>query len=1368
MIDEYFNPPTIDVSPVLVVAAPRAVDFADSLVSMSIDQDAPSTSIPSSQEQEHSPIISRGFEELPKMLHFHDDPLYESLHEDSTSQGSLSNVRPIHSLFESLDRWTKDHPIENVIEDLSHSVSIRKQLQTDVMRCYFDAFLTSVEPKNFKQAMTKPSWIDVKTNEFGRVVKNKARLVAQGFREEEGIDFEELFALVARIVTIRIFVANTANKNMTIFQIDVKTAFLNGELKEEVYVSQPEGFVDHDKPSLNSFAEILSGESKVPPTIDVSPVLVAAALRAVDTTESPVSTSIDLDAPSINSTSQGLSSNMRPAHTPFENLGRWTKDHPIANVIDDHSHSISMRKQLETNAMWCYFDAFPTLVEPKKFKQAMIEPSWFDAMQEEIHEFERLQVWELVPCPDKVMLIKLKWIYKVKTDEFGRVLKNKVRLVAQGFRQEEGIDFEESFAPVARIDAIRIFVAIAANKNMTIFEMDIKKAFLNRELKEKVYVSQPEGFFDLDNPSHVYKLKKALNMNLVIAKQVTPLDNSLVPFEKRLKIEKCNARIEFSKPQREETYQVTLDALKLSPCYLAFLITTDVPKVYMHQLWNISKRSKTQMHINSSWIRRSSELIRKSFVKFSRFVPDFSTKTLLNLLQKKNWLHLSKNLVTLASVICCLQSILIKCTSLGEHLLRSSIGVYNKKNVDYVALQWEDFMYQADNKEISSASKEHMPYPRFTKVIISHFISKEKTISMRNMINLHIIRDDTLIDTLKFVFKIQDCQQYGALIPDDMINQDIKDSKSCKTYYDFDTGKATPKKARKYKKVASPSRKLSLVLEEEPAEKPKRAKKPVKKSTNVPIAGITIRDTPSESVPKKKTQAKVDRGKGMYLLSNVTLLKAAQLKKTLKKSKLETHKLHASGSDEGTGTKLGVKYLSESENESWGDSGNDESNDDDSDDVTKDDDEDDVKSDADDDKEASDIEKTDSDEDENINLNQNDDEEEKHEEKYVRTPDSFEFNDDDEEYDELYKDVNVRLTDTEHEEQGKENEELTDAVMITEGPMQSLFVSFDFANQYLNLDNVPPTDTKLISMMNVKVYQEEPNTQTPPLLNIPVTSTYEAVVSLTEFELKKILFDKIQKSKSYQRAQEHKDLYDALVKSYKLDKDLFKSYGEDLGNTENQPNVEAASKDDWFKKTKRSLTLDLYWNTTKSIDFRPPQTWISKITKAGKPLLTFDELMSTPIDFSAYVLNNLKNMLLLLVQKKLSNLERDDLFDLNVALHMFTRHVVILKRVEDIQLGVESYQQKLNITRPESFKSDISSLILYTAYNSPQGIIYLDYLEMDYLPKRRWSKLDRKRYCIMIKAIDQQLFKRRLMKNLEKFFGGRDYGTDLGLFERTI
>nr|GFC23357.1 retrovirus-related Pol polyprotein from transposon TNT 1-94 [Tanacetum cinerariifolium] len=118
--------------------------------------------------------------------------------------------------------------------------------------------------------------------------------------------------------------------------------------------------------------------------------------------------------------------------------------------------------------------------------------------------------WELVPRPDKVMVITLKWIYKVKLDELGGILKNKARLVARGYRQEEGIDFEESFAPVARLKAIRIFLAYVAHKNMVVYQMDVKTAFLNGNLREDVYVSQPDGFVDPDNPNHVYKLKKAL------------------------------------------------------------------------------------------------------------------------------------------------------------------------------------------------------------------------------------------------------------------------------------------------------------------------------------------------------------------------------------------------------------------------------------------------------------------------------------------------------------------------------------------------------------------------------------------------------------------------------------------------------------------------------------------------------------------------------------------------------------------------------------------------------------------------------------------------------------------------------------------
>ncbi|GJU58286.1 retrovirus-related pol polyprotein from transposon TNT 1-94 [Tanacetum coccineum] len=108
------------------------------------------------------------------------------------------------------------------------------------------------------------------------------------------------------------------------------------------------------------------------------------------------------------------------------------------------------------------------------------------------------------------MVITLKWIYKVKLDELGGILKNKARLVARSYRQEEGIDFEESFTPVARLEAIRIFLAFAAHMNMVVYQMDVKTAFLNGNLREEVYVSQPDGFVDKDNPNHVYKLKKAL------------------------------------------------------------------------------------------------------------------------------------------------------------------------------------------------------------------------------------------------------------------------------------------------------------------------------------------------------------------------------------------------------------------------------------------------------------------------------------------------------------------------------------------------------------------------------------------------------------------------------------------------------------------------------------------------------------------------------------------------------------------------------------------------------------------------------------------------------------------------------------------
>ncbi|GKA63108.1 retrovirus-related pol polyprotein from transposon TNT 1-94 [Tanacetum coccineum] len=184
------------------------------------------------------------------------------------------------------------------------------------------------------------------------------------------------------------------------------------------------------------------------------------------------------------SLSDSIHTMAHPDHQISEHNRKWTKDHPLKNIIGE--------------------------LDRPMYKDALTQSCWIKAMQEELNEFESLKVWELVPRPDKVMVITLKWIYKVKLDELGGILKNKSQLVARGYRQEEEIDFEESFAPVARLEAIRIFLAFAAHMNMVVYQIDVKTAFLNGNLQEEVYVSQPDGFMDPDNPRHVYKLKKAL------------------------------------------------------------------------------------------------------------------------------------------------------------------------------------------------------------------------------------------------------------------------------------------------------------------------------------------------------------------------------------------------------------------------------------------------------------------------------------------------------------------------------------------------------------------------------------------------------------------------------------------------------------------------------------------------------------------------------------------------------------------------------------------------------------------------------------------------------------------------------------------
>ncbi|GJU75578.1 retrovirus-related pol polyprotein from transposon TNT 1-94 [Tanacetum coccineum] len=719
-------------------------------------------------------------------------------------------------------------------------------------------------------------------------------------------------------------------------------------------------------------------------------------------------------------TPQGSSSYVRQTHTPFEHLGRWTKDHPIANVIGDPSRSVSMRKQLETDAMWCYFDAFLTSVEPKNFKQAMTEPSWIDAMQEEIHEFQRLEVWELVPCPDKVLLIKLKWIYKVKTDEFGGVLKNKARLVAQGFRQEEGIDFEESFAPVARIEAIRIFVANAAHKNMTIYQMDVKTAFLNGELKEEVYVSQPEGFVDQDNPSHVYKLKKALyGLKQAPRAWYDMLSSFLISQH-------------FSKGAVDPTLftrQAGNDLL-LVQIYVDDIIFASTNTAMCNEFANqMTTKFKMSMMGQMSFflglqISQNTPMVEKSkldedlqgkpvdatlycgmigslmYLTSSR--PDliyagtinmglwYSKNTGMSLTAYVDADHVgcqdtrrstSGSAQFLGDKLVSWSSKKQKCTAISNYVFQfNKIPLYydNKSaialccnNVQHSRAKHIDVRYhfikeQVENGivELYFVQTEYQLADIFTKPLPrDRFNFLIKKLGMRSMslemlkclkeetneswwINLHTICDDSLLDTLKFVSKTQDYLPYGALIPDDIINQDIKDSNAYKTYYNFATRKFPPRKARKYNKVASPPRKLSLIKDAEPIKKAKRVKRPAKKSTTVPTA-----DEGTSTIPR---------------VPNVP------------------------------------KYQSESNDESWGDSEDDNDdegdNNDDNDDASKGDDD---KANSDDDgNEAHDKYKSD---DDNENV--------------------FEEEDDDD----LYKDVDARSLGIEHEKERQGDEEMTDA-----------------------------------------------------------------------------------------------------------------------------------------------------------------------------------------------------------------------------------------------------------------------------------------------------------------------------------------------------
>nr|GEX46797.1 hypothetical protein [Tanacetum cinerariifolium] len=933
------------------------------------------------------------------------------------------------------------------------------------------------------------------------------------------------------------------------------------------------------------FDELLTPPPSVVPPVHeaIAPIDEVVAPELVESTSSPSSTTVDQYAPSP-SKSQTTPDTQPPV---------------IPNDVEDGNHDIKVAHMGNDPLFGMPIpDVASDQSSSTTYKYALTQSCWIKAMQEELNEFEWLEVWELVPRPDKVMVITLKWIHKVKLDELGRILKNKARLVDRGYRQEEGIDFEESFASVARLEAIRFFL--------------------------QVYVSQPNGFVDLDNPNHVYKLKKALyglkqapctwTMDMTIDQQVA-LDKTLVPHASRLRIGKSNFRLKLDITSKESTLQLVYDVLRLTPFYKAFLVTADVPEIYMQEFWATATIHHHSIRFKMDNMKRI--VILEYFREMMHICPRLPGQTFDELPFEEEILAFLRFL------------------GHSEEIKKLTDGMYHKKNVDFAYLLWEDFVYQVKHKDATKSND--MYYPRFTKVIIHYFMTKDPLIPRRNKVNWHYVRDDQIFTTIKLVLRHQNTQQFDVMLPVELTNEDIRNSKAYKEYYAVALGATLPKTKASFRKTKSSSDTISTP----------------------PTAAGTRLSTSA----KGKQPAKASKAKSLNVLSEVAMTEAEQIKLATKRILQQTHISQASGSrtDEGTGIILGVLDvpIEESDEEiSWKSS--DEDDDNDVDERSDGQDDDDDQDDDDQDEGNGDDQDTDNEGDKFVHpkLFIHEEEETKDEESFdtiIQTHENSdnEGNDDanlglnvgskegqdvEDDEDELYRDVNINLegkdvqmTDV-HTTQEFKDTHVTLTLVNPDGQQQSSLVSSRFVTSMLNpspnagIDslfkttpqmNVPASTTVASLRLTAPTLppptiptssqvQQAPNPPTTApstfLQDLPnfgsllelssilrivqrymdqrmnkavkvavqiqsdrlrdeaqakmkkaevltrssnsSNTSYAVAADLSEMELKKILIKKMESNKSIDQSDEQRNLYKALIDAYESDMIILDTYGD--------------------------------------------------------------------------------------------------------------------------------------------------------------------------------------------------------------------------------
>nr|GEV73511.1 retrovirus-related Pol polyprotein from transposon TNT 1-94 [Tanacetum cinerariifolium] len=289
---------------------------------------------------------------------------------------------------------------------------------------------------------------------------------------------------------------------------------------ERPWLYEAEGFImpNHDTDESSVCSTSLPPLKKLDGADPISgPKTIKLILRSNSTFKVEALKGIIKNEPSSSPAKDNKSSlALKVDSAPAAPQDRWSQEKHIelVNIIRNLGSRMltrAMAKELSVAlAHECPFVDFLSEKEPKKVFEALKHPGWVDSMQDELNQFARNKVWILVLAPYGKTIIGSKWVFRNKRDEIGIVIKNKARLVAQGYNQQEGIDYDETFAPVARLEAIRIFLAFATYMNFADYQMDVKSAFLKSKLKEEVYAKQPQGFESNEFPNHVYKLDKAL------------------------------------------------------------------------------------------------------------------------------------------------------------------------------------------------------------------------------------------------------------------------------------------------------------------------------------------------------------------------------------------------------------------------------------------------------------------------------------------------------------------------------------------------------------------------------------------------------------------------------------------------------------------------------------------------------------------------------------------------------------------------------------------------------------------------------------------------------------------------------------------